>query len=433
MLRQILLQGKFLLLLLLITNSLSAQNPTNSSLIPATSVEEAGMSESRLEKIGEMLKEAIADKEIPGAVAFIAKDGKIVYHKSFGKANAEGEDLEKDDIFRIASQTKAITSTAVMILWEEGLFQLDDPVSKFIPEFKDPQVLDSFNEADSSYTTKPAGKEITIRQLLTHTSGLGYGVIDSDDRIRKIYSKAGIVDLYTTEDVSIAENVKKLAKLPLKSVPGEAWHYSEGLDVLGYFIEKVSGRPFDKFVQERIFDPLEMNDTQFYLSAEDEDRLVAVQHKEDGKWQNFPVTFYDPDYPKKGAKKFLSGGAGLTSTAKDYAKFLQMYLNGGSYNGKQILSPTTVDLILKNQAGDLFGDPDKDHGLAFGVVNEAGARKGGLGSEGTFDWGGYFNTQYFADPKLNVIGIILKQTQGNTGDTTGWKFRQMTFSSIADE
>ncbi|WP_324720320.1 serine hydrolase domain-containing protein [Salinimicrobium sp. HB62] len=420
----------FILMLLFIVN-MTAQN-AEVVLTPAASAKEVGMNPERLEKIDKMILKAIEKGQIPGAVALIAKEGKIVYHKSFGKANAQGGDLEKDDIFRIASQTKAITSTAVMMLWEEGHFQLDDPVSKFIPEFKEPVVLETFNERDSSYTTKPAGKEITIRQLLTHTSGLGYGVIDSDDRIRKIYNKAGIVDLYTTKDVSIGDNVKKLAKLPLKSVPGEAWHYSEGIDVLGYLVEVVSGQPFDEFLQERIFDPLEMEDTQFYLSAEDEDRLVAVQHKEDGKWQNFPVTFYDPDYPKKGAKRFLSGGAGLTSTAKDYAKFLQMYLNGGSYNGKQILSPTTVHLILKNHSGDLMGDSDTDHGLAFGVVNEAGARKGGLGSEGTFDWGGYFNTQYFADPEENVIGILLKQTQGDTGDETGWKFRQMVMASVIE-
>lgn len=431
MLTQTLLHRNLIWIFLLMISILSAQE-SSPNLSTASSVAEAGMSEARLEKIDRMLLEAINQKEIPGVVALIAKDGKIVYHKSFGTANADGKELQKDHIFRIASQTKAITSTAVMILWEEGKFRLDDPVSKFIPEFKDPQVLNTFNEADSSYTTKPAGKEITIRQLLNHTSGLGYGVIDSDERIRKIYAKAGIIDLYTTENISIKDNIKKLAKLPLKSVPGEAWHYSEGLDVLGYFIEIISGQPFDEFLQERILDPLEMNDTQFYVSSADEDRLVTVQHKEDGKWQNFPITFYDPDYPVKGAKKFFSGGAGLTSTAEDYARFLQMYLNKGELDGNRILSRTTVDLILKDHAKDLYTDPNKDHGLAFSVLNEEGVRTGGLGSKGTFDWGGYFNTQYFADPKENVIGIILKQTQGQTGDETAWKFRQMVMAAISD-
>ena len=178
------------------------------------------MSQARLEKIDSMIEEAITQKEIPGAVALIAKDGKIVYHKAFGMANAQGRPLKKDDIFRIASQTKAITATAVMMLWEEGKFQLDDPISKYIPEFKDPKLVVSFNEEDSSYTTKSAGREITIRQLLTHTSGLGYGMIDSDDQLRKIYSKAGITDLFTTKAVSLEENIKKLAKLPLRSFRG---------------------------------------------------------------------------------------------------------------------------------------------------------------------------------------------------------------------
>lgn len=432
MLRKILHPGRLFLTLLLTTNLLSAQNISKSSLTSAASAEEAGMSESRLGKIDQMITEAIAQKEIPGAVALVAKNGQIVYHKSFGTANAEGRELKKDDIFRIASQTKAITSTAVMILWEEGKFRLDDPISNYIPEFKDPQIIETFDEKDSTYTTKPAGKEITIRQLLTHTSGLGYGRIDSDERIRKIYAKAGIVDLFTTDDISIEENVKELAALPLYAVPGERWHYSEGLDVLGYFVEIVSGQPFDEFLQARIFEPLRMDDTQFYLSEEEKDRLVAVQQKENGEWRNFPVTFYDPGYPVKGAKIFFSGGAGLTSTAEDYARFLQMYLNGGELNGNRILSRTTVDLILKDHANNLFGDPDKDHGLAFSVLNKEGVRKGGLGSEGTFDWGGYFNTQYFADPEEDVIGIILKQTQGDTGDNTGWKFRQMVMASVAD-
>lgn len=432
MLHRLFYSQKYLILLLLATQLVSAQNLKKSTLTPATSVEDVGMSEARLEKIDEMIEEAIARKEIPGAVALIAKDGKIVYHKSFGTADAGGRKLRKDDIFRIASQTKAITSTAVMMLWEEGKFRLDDPISKYIPEFRDPQIIATFNEKDSTYTTKPAGKEITIRQLLTHTSGLGYGRIDSDDQIRKIYIKAGIVDLFSTDNVSIEENVKKLAGLPLYAVPGEEWHYSEGLDVLGYFIEIVSGQPFDQFLKERIFTPLGMEDTQFYMDEEKKERLVSVQHKVNGEWQNFPVTFYDPDYPVKGAKSFFSGGAGLTSTAEDYARFLQMYLNGGELNGNRILSRTTVELILKDQAKELFGDPNKDHGLAFSVLTEEGVRTGGLGSEGTFDWGGYFNTQYFADPKENVIGIILKQTQGDTGDETGWKFRQMVMASVID-
>ncbi len=392
-----------------------------------------GIVVDRLSWVDGMLEESVANGDIPGVVALIARNGKIVYHKAFGMADTEnGRKQQKDDIFRIASQTKAITSTAVMILWEEGKFRLDDPISKFIPEFKNPQVLDGFRYGDTSYTTKPANKEITIRHLLTHTSGLGYGVIDGDERMKMIYEKAGTTDLFTTADVSIGEVVKKLAGLPLHHHPGERFTYSMGLDVLGYFVEVISGMPFDQFLKERLFDPLGMHDTGFYLPDNKADRLVSIQQKENGKWVNYPNTFYETNYPIKGAKKFFSGGAGLSSTAKDYATFLQMYLNGGELNGVRILSRTTIETMMANQTGDLFGGGDSHHGLAFGVLDEAGVAKGGLGSAGTFEWGGYFNTQYFADPKEAIIGIIMKQTQGPTGDQTSWKFKQLVGALVDD-
>lgn len=393
----------------------------------------AGVSEARLARIDAMFKDAVAKGEIPGAVALMARNGKIVYWKAFGMAdNTAGRLLKKDDIFRIASQSKAITATAVMTLWEEGKFQLDDPISKFIPEFKNPQVLKSYNEQDGTWTSEPARSEITIRHLLTHTSGIGYGVIDGDERFRKIYARAGIVDLFTTDPVTIGENVKKLAKLPLHHHPGEKFTYSEGLDVLGYFIEIVSGMPFDVFLRQRVFEPLGMKDTAFYLPKEKAGRLVPVQKIENGSWVRFPVTFYDPDYPIKGAKTFFSGGAGLCSTAKDYATFLQMYLNAGELNGTRILSRTTIETMMRNQIGDLWGDGDKYYGLAFGVLTDKGQAKGGLGSPGTFDWGGYFNTQYFADPKEKVIGVLMKQTQGPVSDQTAWKFRLLVGQAIDD-
>ena len=203
--------------------------------------------------------------------------------------------------------------------------------------------------------------------------------------------------------------------------------------MLGYFIEVVSGMKFDEFLKTHIFDPLGMNDTWFYLSDEKADRLVAVQHKVNGNWEKFPITSYDPDYPIKGAKVFFAGGAGLSSTAKDYATFLQMYLNGGEYNGVRLLSRTTVQTIMGNQIGNIWGeDGDKYYGLAFSVLTKYGQNKGGLGSSGTFEWGGYFNTSYFADPVENVIGVIMKQTQGDVSDETGWKYRQLIMQSIDD-
>ena len=411
-----------------------SQTPSTlkSPVLAEADAKDVGMSTERLLKIDAMISEEVTKGNIPGAVALIARNGKIVFHKAYGMANNGAKiSMEKDGVFRIASQTKAITSTAVMMLWEEGKFQLDDNISKYIPEFSEAQILDTYNEADGTYTTKPAENQITIRDLLTHTSGIGYGVIDGDERFKKIYAKAGITDLFTTEKITIAESVKKLAKLPLHHEPGEAFTYSEGLDVLGYFIEVVSGIPFDEFLKTRIFEPLNMKDTWFYQPKENYNRLVAVQKKENEKWIKYPVTFYDTDYPIKGAKTFFSGGAGLSSTAKDYATFLQMYLNEGELNGVRLLSRTTVRSILGNQIGAIWDGP-KHHGLAFSVVNEKGEISGGLGSEGTFEWGGYFNTQYFADPKEKVIGILMKQTQGPVDDSTGWKFKQMLFSSIDD-
>ena len=429
---------KTLIQILFLTVAISAIAQTKSiknspALIEATAAS-AGMSDERLSFIDDAIIESIEKNEIPGAVALVARKGKIVYFKAFGMADKNSKrELKKDAIFRIASQTKAITSTAVMMLWEEGKFRLDDPISKYIPEFKNPKVLDSLIEKDSSFTSIKADKEITIRHLITHTSGIGYGYIDGDQRMKKIYAKAGIIDLFTTKPITIKENIQKLAALPLHHHPGEKFTYSEGLDVLGYFIEVVSGMPLDEFFRTRIFDPLDMDDTWFYLPESKYDRLVVVQTKQDGNWIHYPKNdAYDPEYPKKGAKAFFSGGAGLSSTAEDYANFLQMYLNEGELNGVRLLSRTTVQFMMANQIGDLWGDSGSYYGLAFGVLDQNGQDKGGEGSMGTFQWGGYFNTQYFADPKEELIGILMKQTMNINEDNTGWKFRQITGQAIDD-
>ena len=426
---------KHLLVILFTLFSIALLGQTKSILVspllkegPASSV---GMSEERLERIESMCNEVINKGYLPGIVALVARKGTIVYYKAFGIADESGRTLQRDDIFRIASQTKAITSTAVMMLWEEGKFRLDEPISKYIPEFKNPQVLDTLH-ADGTYLTHPADKEITIRHLLTHTSGIGYGVIDGDDRFKKIYEKAGITDLYSTEDITIEESIKKLAKLPLHHNPGEKFTYSEGLDVLGYFIEIISGKPFDEFLRKHLFDPLGMDDTWFYIPDSKHSRLVSVLYKKNNDWKNYPVTFYDPYYPIKGAKRFFSGGAGLSSTVKDYATFLQMYLNKGELNGVRLLSRTTVQFMMANQIGDLLEDSGAYYGLAFGVLDQKGQDMGGRSSIGTFDWGGYFNTQYFADPEEQIIGILFKQTQGDVFDETGWKFRQLVGQSVDD-
>jgi len=421
---------KILFVLVCTTYTLFGQSaPVLTSATPPS----AGLSEERLQRMDAMFKEAIEKEEIPGAVALIARKGKIVYLKAFGNASP-GRAQKTDDIFRIASQTKAITITGLMMLWEEGKFRLDDPVSRYIPEFKDAGILDTFNEADSSFTTKPTSKPITIRHLLTHTSGIGYGIID-DSTFRKIYQKAGIKDIFSEEPISTRDNILRLAKMPLHFNPGEKYKYSEGIDVAGYLIEVFSGKPLDVFFKERIFDPLQMNDTYFYLPDNKAARLADVQTKKEGKWAVFNDNpYYDALYPIRGAKTFFSGGAGLSSTATDYARFLQMYLNKGTYNGKRLLSRLTVDVIMANHVGDLWGGAagNEHYGLAFSVVTEKGQGSGGLGSKGTFGWGGYFNTQYFADPQEQVIGVLMKQTQNIGSDNTSWKFRQLLFQAIND-
>ncbi|MBN1973137.1 MAG: beta-lactamase family protein [Sedimentisphaerales bacterium] len=431
------LKNFLIIFLFTFTFTVNAQTKSikKSPPLSESSPESVGMSTERLARIDAMCKKTIQNDDIPGVVALVARNGKIVHLKAFGMAdNQSGRSMKTDDIFRIASQSKAITATAVMMLWEEGKYKLDDPISKYIPEFKNPQVLNTFQYSDVTYTTVPASREITIRDLLTHTSGIGYGAIDSDERFQLIYKKAGIVDLFTTENISIEENVKKLAKLPLHHNPGEKFTYCEGLDVLGYFIELMSGMPFDVFLRERIFEPLGMNDTWFYLPEEKAERLVSIQQKSDkGKWIRYPITFYDPNYPITGAKRFFSGGAGLCSTAKDYATFLQMYLNGGELNGIRILSRTTIQSMMANQTGNLWGgDTGSYYGLAFDVVDQKGQALGGQGSVGTFNWGGYFNTQYFADPKEQTIGVLMKQTQGPVSDDTSWMFRLLVGQAVDD-
>lgn len=429
-----------LLIVFLLVLSFSANAQTKSinksPPLSAGTPESVSMSSERLERIDNMFTEAVSNNEIPGVVALIVRNGKIVYHKAFGMAdNTTGRFLKTDDIFRIASQTKAITATAVMMLWEESKFDLDDPISKYIPEFKNPQILDTFQRNDTSYTTVAASKEITIRQLLTHTSGIGFGAnLDTDERFRMIYQKAGIIANISSEDVSIEEFVKNLAKLPLHHNPGEEYNYGFGLDVLGYFIEVVSGMPFDVFLKKRIFDPLDMDDTWFYLPNNKAKRLVSLQTKSDnGEWISYPPTNIDWDYPIKGARRFFGGGGGLCSTAKDYATFLQMYLNGGELNGIRILSRTTVEYIMTNQIDDLWGENSGGHyGLVFGVANQKAHDTWGVMSAGTFYWSGGFNTYYFADPKENIIGISMKQTLDVNTDGTQGKFLILIRQAIDD-
>ncbi|MBB6236824.1 CubicO group peptidase (beta-lactamase class C family) [Pedobacter sp. AK013] len=418
----------FLLLLLVAQPGLFAQNILLQPADPAAN----GFSADRLNRIDQVIESYVDSNWIKGAVGLVVRNGKIVYYKSFGIDDVnKNTPLQKDAIFRIASQTKAITSTAVMILFEEGKILLDDPISKYIPSFARPKVLDTFNEKDSSYTTLPAKREITIKDLLTHTSGIDYAQIGSP-KMQAIYAKAGIQAGFSTHKQLLADAIDKLGTLPLIQNPGERFTYSLSVDVLGRLIEVVSGLSLDVFLQKRIFKPLGMEDTYFNLPANKKSRLVKV-YTED-KETNKPVLWKDNTFPGStidypiNNNGYFAGGAGLVSTIKDYAIFLQMYLNGGEYNGNRILSRHTVEIVTKNQIGDIpFGD-DK-FGLGFQITTNKGNAKLGL-SEGSFSWGGFFGTSYWADPKEKLSGLLFLQQWPFKHSELSDKFKVLVYQAL---
>lgn len=386
------------------------------------------VSAERLNRIDNMLQAGIDSGWIAGAVGFIARDGKIVYDKSFGHNDIEKKTLMKrDDIFRIASQTKAITSVAVMMLFEEGKFLLDDPISKYIPEFANATVLDKFNEKDSSYTTIPANRRVTIRDLLTHTSGIDYAGIGSRS-MKAIYAKAGIPGGFGTDKAVLGEKIRALGKLPLVHQPGEKFTYGLNVDVLGYLVEVLSGESLDQYFHKHIFEPLGMNDTYFYLPSEKSGRLVKVITL-DSNGQLTNAKGESVDYPTI-AGTYYSGGAGLCSTIKDYATFLQMLLNKGEYNGKKLLARRTVELMTSNQIGDLNYGVDK-FGLGFQITTARGQARLGV-TEGSFAWGGYFATTYWADPKENLVCLLFMQQSPLRHGEIQDKFRALVYQTLAD-
>lgn len=402
-------------------------------VIGCTNSENSRIDLERLKVVEELLTDDINNNKIPGAVVLVGNEKGIVYQKAFGVKNPlTNEKYATDDIFRIASMTKAITSVAVLKLWEDGKINLDDPIEKYIPEFKDAEILETFNEKDSSYTSKPSTKKITIRQLLTHTSGIGYDFIDGNPSIKAIFHKKkqsfmknGVM-CFCDEDVTIGEAIRNLADVPLHHEPGEKFTYSMGLDVLGYMIEIVSGKKLDVFYREEIFDPLEMNDTYFYLPDSKKERLVPVQTKKDDNWVIFEDDRFNENYPVEGERKFFAGGCGLSSTVEDYYKFLSVFLNNGKYKGKSFIGKQTNDLLFQNQLPDTFGF---GIGLALGIVLEKDLKNGGTGTAGTLLGGGYWNTSCFTDPNDKVIGIIFKQTQ-KIPDNSSNLFKRAVVSSI---
>lgn len=396
----------------------------------------AQFDEKRLARIDALIQQYIDSGWINGATAIVARNGKIIYHKGLGYNNVENKKaLSKDAIMRIASQTKAITSVAVMMLYEEGKFLLDDPISRYIPEFKNPVVLNTFNKADTTYTTVPAKSEITIRQLLTHTSGLHYAQI-GNETFNAIYAKAGVVAGIGVGKLKLGDVIKKLGLLPLAHQPGEKYTYGLNTDVLGYLVEVASGMSLADFFQKRIFEPLGMKDTYFFLPADKKNRLVTLYGEDETKHlkkaaDNFQINGdFNSDYPNSNGT-YYSGGGGLSSTAYDYAIFMQMLLNGGVYNGKRILSRTTIRMMTSNQIGDLTLGRGNVFGLGFEVVTPKGSPYSPT-SEGTYSWGGMFSSSYWIDPKEKIVGQLFLNifpfSRGNIHE----KFKVAVYQALND-
>jgi CubicO group peptidase (beta-lactamase class C family) len=418
---------KTLFFILVIAGMIAWSCSDNNELRVATP-ESVRVSSDRLNRIDSMILHGIENKWIAGAVGFIARDGQIIYNRAFGVSDLESNaPMQTDAIFRIASQTKAITSIGLMMLFEEGKFLLDDPVSKYIPEFANPRVLDEFNEEDTTFTTVPAVREITIRDLLTHTSGIDYAGIGSPV-MRAIYTKAGILGGFGSDRLTIGDDIRLLGKQPLVHQPGERFTYGLNVDVVGYLIEILSGEKLDKYLKERIFDPLGMDDTWFYLPEEKHARLVKVNTEDQDRHViSMPQDLVN--YPLlKGT--YFSGGAGLSSTIRDYAVFLQMLLNNGVYKEKRLLSRRTVELITCNQIGELNLGRDK-FGLGFQITTKEGQAELGV-SEGSFEWGGYFGTIYWADPKEHLVCLLFGQQYPLSHGDMADKFKAMVYQALDD-
>lgn len=405
-----------------------------SRVLTVGSPEKAGFDAERLQRVDRLIQQYIDSNWIAGAIAIVAKDGNIVYHKAMGfDDKTKNKPLQKDAIWRIASQTKAITSVGIMMLYEQGKFLLDDAVSKYIPAFRNPVVLDKFNEKDTTYTTVPAKREITIRDLLTHTSGISYAQIGSKTA-NAIYYKAGVVGGIGLKGGLLKDNILKLASMPLMHQPGERFTYGLNTDVLGYLIEVTSGMSLDDFFRKNIFEPLGMKDTYFYLPKEKQNRLAMLHSEDAGKHavntpevMNVNGAMYR-DYPAFEGS-FFSGGGGLSSTAYDYAIFMQMLLNGGEYNGKRLLSNHSVRLMTTNQVGDISIGRAGKFGLGFQLVTEADESRNAV-SLGTFSWGGMFASQYWIDPKEKIVGQFVLQQYPNSHGELADKFKVAIYQAL---
>ena len=390
---------------------LSIQTGLIAAELPSVSPEEVGLDPARLERITEVFQKYVEKKELPGTVALVARHGKVAYLKTLGSRDLETDTpMTADTIFRIYSMTKPITTVGAMILYEEGRYQLTDPVSKYIPELKDLKVL--VGDASGGAEFVEPNRSVTIQDLMRHTSGFTYGVF-GDTAVDRMYREAKLL----SEDVPLSTFVSRLSGIPLQFQPGTHWHYGVSVDVLGYLIEVLSGQTLDRFLDERVFVPLGMTDTSFQVPPEKIARFATCYGLDrdhplpDGR---LPLTAIDEpatsDYAKP--RQFLSGGGGLVSTIRDYARFLQMLLNGGELDGHRILGRKTVAFMTRNHLPQQILEqeplPGSGFGLGFAVVLDPPAA-GVLSSRGEYNWGGYASTEFWVDPREDLFAILMTQ------------------------
>ena len=413
--------------------------PAWSQALPHAEPEQVGMSSERLQRIAPVMQSYIDDGKLAGSLVLLARRGKVTYLESFGAMDREKDKaMQEDVIFRIASMTKAVTSVAAMMMYEEGRLLLTDPISKYIPAFKEPKVLVPNAELEAGYELVPAKREITVRDLLAHTSGITYGFWGRE-HFHELYMEAGISDGLTQTEGTMGEMVERLAALPLTGQPGEVWEYGLNTDVLGHLVEVVSGQSLDAFFRERILTPLKLTDTHFFLPEDKLPRLAAVYRPGEQGVERVPETeqkvltaIFSPSVNYSGPRTFFSGGGGLVSTISDYTRFLQMLLNEGELGGVRLLSRKTVEMMTVNHIGDLeILTPGHGFSLGF-AVHKGPGESGRIHSAGTYEWGGFYFTDYWVDPDEQLIGVFMAQLYPWDGLDAHDKFRVLSYQAIAD-
>lgn len=391
--------------------------------------ERVGMSASRLERLDSNLQRYVDEAKLAGQVYLLMRHGEVVAHEANGMQDIDGGvPMRTDTLFRIASQTKAITSLGIMMLQERGLLDINAPLSRYLPEWKEMQV--AVPTSSGGYTLEPARREITLRHLLTHTGGMSYG----NGVAASAWAQAAIQGWYFADrEEPLRQTIARMAALPLDAHPGEQWIYGYNTDILGAVIEQVSGQDLASFFATEIFEPLGMNDTHFYLPASKRGRLATVYRPTDDGVEAIPETngmqsqgLYDD-----GPRQSYSGGAGLLSTAGDYAKFLQMTLNGGELNGTRLVSRKTIELMTTDHLGDIAFQPGQGFGLGFSIATDLGLR-GTLGSEGEYAWGGAYHSVYWVDPVEDLLVVYLTQIIPATNLDDHTTLRNGVYQAIID-